>query len=160
MNYNIQLNPDNSLNYDENGKLCVKSSSKSGNTLTVESDGLYAQSIPGKPGSAGVGYVDGYRSENGIVSGIESPENTQSTPRRVVAPSIVHRIFTCENIDGSDISIRTVDKIYPGDMYRVEDTVNSVWNYYTILSVNNTGTGVSTHSGIVASIPIGNTDVN
>jgi hypothetical protein len=45
-------------------------------------------------------------------------------------------------------------------MYRVEDTVNSVWNYYMILSVNNSGTGVSTHSGIVASIPIGNTDVN
>lgn len=158
-NVTIGLDTDESLAYTDN-KLCVNKASKSGNTLTIESDGLYAQAKPGEPGSTGTGYPDGYRSANGISSGIATPESSQAVSRRIVAPNIVHRIFTCNNVDGSDIALRTVDRMYPGDMYRVKDTVNMNWNYYLILSVNGSGTAVATHTGEVAVIPLTEEDVN
>lgn len=159
MDVNIQLDLNNSLGYTDN-KLEVKRSSKTENTLTMEPDGLYAQAIPGKPGSTGIGYPDGYRSGNGIMSGVAMPDDHKSMHRRIVAPSIVHRIFTCTHIDGSDISLRAVDKMYPGDMYRVKDTTHGNWNYYLILKTNDTGTGVTSHSGEVAIIPITEENVN
>ena len=158
-NVTINLKINESLTH-VNDKLCVNKSSKSGNTLTIEPDGLYAEAIPGLPGSTGTGYLDGYRSENGIVSGIEAPESSQTVPQRRVAPNIVHRIFTCNNADGSDITLRTVDRMYPGDMYRVKDTINMNWNYYLILSVNSDGTAVATHTSAVAIIPLTEEDVN
>lgn len=156
----IKLNLNNSLEYDSNGKLRVKRSAKTGNTLTIESDGLYAPAIPGKPGSSGTGYPDGYRSANGVMSGVTSPYNTATTSKRIVGPSIMHRIFTCGNTDGSDISLRDVDYLYPGDMYRVKDVTHGNWNYYIILSVNNDGKTVRTHTGEVAIIPLTKEDVN
>lgn len=156
----IKLNLNNSLEYDSNGKLRVKRSAKTGNTLTIESDGLYAPAIPGKPGSSGTGYPDGYRSANGVMSGVTSPYNTATASKRIVGPSIMHRIFTCNNTDGSDISLRSVDYLYPGDMYRVKDTIQGNWNYYIILSVANDGKTVRTHTGVVAAIPITKEDVN
>lgn len=156
----IKLNLNNSLEYDSNGKLRVKRSAKTGNTLTIEPDGLYAPAIPGKPGSSGTGYPDGYRSANGVMSGVTSPYNTASTSKRIVGPSIMHRIFTCGNTDGSDISLRDVDYLYPGDMYRVKDVTHGNWNYYIILSVANDGKTVRTHTGEVAIIPLTKEDVN
>ena len=156
----IKLNLNNSLEYDSNGKLRVKRSLKTGNTLTIESDGLYAPAIPGKPGSSGTGYPDGYRSANGVMSGVTSPYNTATTSKRIVGPSIMHRIFTCGNTDGSDISLRDVDYLYPGDMYRVKDVTHGNWNYYIILSVANDGKTVRTHTGEVAIIPLTKEDVN
>lgn len=156
----IQLSTDDSLKFDTSDKLGVKISPKSGNTLTVESDGLYAHAIPGQPGSTGTGYPDGYRSANGIMSGVTDPYDTTTATFRMVGPSIMHRIFTCTDVDGASIALRTVDKMYPGDMYRVHDDANAVWNYYIITRVNSTGTAVAAHSGIVASIPDSATDVN
>lgn len=156
----IKLNLNNSLEYDSNGKLRVKRSAKTGNTLTIEPDGLYASAIPGKPGSSGTGYPDGYRSANGVMSGVTSPYNTATASKRIVGPSIMHRIFTCNNTDGSDISLRDVDYMYPGDMYRVKDITNGNWNYYIILSVNDDGKTVKTHTDEVAVIPITKEDVN
>ena len=159
-NVTINLDINESLTY-VNDELCVNKSSKSGNTLTIESDGLYAEAIPGSPGSTGTGYLDGYRSENGIVSGIETPESSQTTPQRIVAPNTVHRIFTCNSVDGSDITLRTVDRMYPGDMYRVkDDIITMTWNYFLILSVNSDGTAVATHTNVIAMIPLTEEDVN
>lgn len=160
MNVKIQLNLNNSLEYNSTNKLRVKRSLKAGNTLTIESDGLYAQAIPGNPGSTGTGYPDGYRSANGVLSGVAMPEDLSSVPHRIVGPNIVHRIFTCSHIDGSDIALRTVDRMYPGDMYRVKDTVHGNWNYYLILTTDATGTKVQKHTGEVAVIPITANSVN
>jgi hypothetical protein len=159
-NININLNLNDSLEYDGNNKLCVKKSHKSGNTLTIESDGLYAQAIPGNPGSTGTGYPDGYRSENGILSGVATPESSEPVSRRIVAPNIVHRIFTCNNTDGSDIVLRSIDRLYPGDMYRVKDNEHGNWNYYLILTINATGTAVASHTGEIAIIPVTAEDIN
>ena len=156
----IKLNLNNSLEYDSNRKLRVKRSTKSGNTLTIEPDGLYAPAIPGKPGSTGTGYPNGYRSANGVMSGVTSPYNTATVSKRIVGPSTTHRIFTCNNTDGSDISLRNVDYMYPGDMYRVKDITHGNWNYYIILSVNDTGKTVRTHTDEVAVIPVTKEDVN
>ena len=73
----MTLNLDNSLEYADGGSgpLRVKKSLKSGNTLSFESDGLYAEAIPGQPGSTGTGYPDNYRSSNGVVSGVATPES-------------------------------------------------------------------------------------
>lgn len=158
MNINLDIN--NALKYNQNNQLTVNISSKSGNTLTLENDGLYAHAIPGSPGSSGTGFPDNYVSSNGIKSGISGPFSSSPVTHRVVAPSIIHRIFTCSNIDGSDISLRSVDVMLPGDMYRVKDTAHGNWNYYIILSVNSTGTAVASHTGAVAVISLTATDVN
>ena len=94
---------DNSLEYADEGSgpLRVKKSLKSGNALSFESDGLYAEAIPGKPGSTGTGYPDNYRSANGVISGVATPESMNSVPKRIVGPNIIHRIFTASNPDGS-----------------------------------------------------------
>lgn len=156
----IKINMDDSLKYDSNEKLSVNVSQKNGNTLTIESDGLYAEAIPGNPGSVGTGFPDNYRSDNGIVSGITSPESMNQVSKRIVAPSIIHRIFTSLSPDGSDIQLRSVDVVYPGDMYRVKDTANSTWNYYVITKVASDCRTVTSNSGIVASIPLSANDVN
>lgn len=159
-NITFQLDLSHALKYDENNKLSVNVSPRSGNTLTIENDGLYAQANPGQPGSSGTGYPDGYRSDNGLISGIDSPYSYAPVARRIVASSIIHRIYTCSNTDGSDIQIRSVDRMYCGDMYRVKDTTHNNWNYYIILSVNSAGTAVASHSGVVATIPISANNVN
>ena len=157
----ITLNLAPSLEMDSNGKLKVKVSQKANNNLTVEPDGLYAEAIPGQPGSSGTGFPDKYRSyQAGITSGVTGPDDTTSYPRRIVAPSITHRIFTCNNNDGSDVPVRSMDYIYPGDMYRVLDTENGVWKYYVIVSVSADGKTVSGHSNVVASIPVSEVNIN
>lgn len=157
----ITLNINDSLEMDSSGKLKVKISPKANNHLTVEADGLYAEAIPGQPGSTGTGFPDEYRSfEAGITSGITGPDNTTPYSRRIVAPSITHRIFTCNNADGSDVTPRSMDYIYPGDMYRVLDTENSVWKYYVIVTVSSDGKTVTGHSNIVAEIPVSEVNIN
>lgn len=156
----IKLNLNGSLGYDNNNKLQVQTSSETGNTLNIEPDGLYAQAIPGESGSSGTGFASGYRSANGVMSGVDSPYDMTVVPKRIVAPAITHRIFTCNNTDGSDISLRSVDYMFPGDMYRIKNSQNNTWDYYVIISVNNNGKGVYTHSGVVASIPLSREDVN
>lgn len=157
----ITLNLAPSLEMDSSGKLKVKVSSKANNNLTVEPDGLYAEAIPGQPGSTGTGFPDDYRSfEAGITSGITGPDDTTAYSRRIVAPSITHRIFTCNNDDGSDVAPRSMDYMYPGDMYRVFDTENNVWKYYVIVSVSSDGKTVTGHSNVVASIPASEVNIN
>lgn len=161
MSIGIKVNTDDSLGFDANGKLKVKVSPKTGNTLTVESDGLYSQAIPGQPGSSGgTGFSSGYRSANGIKTGEATPYSTESVPLRIVAPAIVQRVFTATDRDGLDINIRNIDRVYPGDFYRVFDDVHGNWDYYIILSVNTSGNAVRTHSEIVASISVLEEDVN
>lgn len=157
---NIKVNTGSSLETDSNDKLRVKRSLKSGNTLVFESDGLYAQAIPGQPGSTGTGYPDGYRSANGIVSGIAGPEDMTSVSKRIVGPSIIHRVFTALSPDGSDIQLRDVDVIYPGDLYRVKDTTHGNWNYYLITKVASNHKTVAAHTGEIAIIPLTKEDVN
>lgn len=160
---NIQINHTDALETDSDGKLGIKVSNKTGNTLQIRNNGLYAEAIPGQPGIIGSGFPDGYRSnEVGIISGVESPYSSTVVPHRIVAPSIVHRVFTCQSADGSDISaefgFRTVDRLYPGDLYRVHDNSNNAWNYYIITKTD--GSNVTGHSGIVATIPDSYLNVN
>ena len=158
----MTLNLDNSLEYADGGSgpLRVKKSLKSGNTLSFESDGLYAEAIPGQPGSTGTGYPDGYRSSNGVISGVATPESMSSVPKRIVGPSIMHRVFTASSPDGSDIQLRTIDRVYPGDLYRVKDTTHGNWNYYIITKVASDNRVVTGHTGEVAIIPLTKEDVN
>ena len=155
----IEVNTDDSLSFN-NGKMQVKPSPKTGNTLTIESDGLYAEAIPGEPGSSGTGFPSSYRSANGITTGQTDPYTTSPAPLRVVGPSTVHRVYTATNFDGTGLILRSVDRVYPGDFFRVRDDGNSCWNYYIILSVNTTGTLVRTCSDVVASIPFTEEDIN
>lgn len=140
------------------GNISVKVSSEEGNTLTIENDGLYAEALPGDPGTTGVGYPDLYHSANGIKTGQTTPYSYDFMTRRIVAPAIVHRIFYASDSDASDIgaNIRPFDRIYPGDMYAVFNDSGELWSYdyYVILSVNAAGNRVASHSGIVANIPI------
>lgn len=144
VNYNL------SIERNSNYELRVRRSLKDGEatSLVVKPDGLYAEQ---KSGTGSGGYPDNYRSDNGIQVGITSTTSSTTYPRRVVAPDIVHRIFTCTQSDGSDISIRPCDIILPGDMFRVLDTENNVYNYYVILKTN--GTSVTMASTVVATVP-------
>lgn len=160
MGKTIKLNIARSLEFTGTGAVKIKVSNKAGNTLTVEPDGLYAQAIPGQPGSAGTGFTDGYRSANGIISGVTNPDDMTTATKRIVGPSIMHRVFTCLNDDASDIDPRSVDKVYPGDLYRVRDDVHGKWDYYVITKVASNGINVTGHSAKVAEIPFTAEDVN
>lgn len=144
----ISIKHDKSLEINSHGELRVRRSLKTGTSLEARPDGLYAQQ---KQGSGSNGFPDNYRSLNGIESGITSPSNSNPYSKRIVGPGTMHRIFTCEYDDGHDIVIRECDLILPGDMYRVLDSTNNVYNYYLILKTN--GTQVVEHSSIVASVP-------
>lgn len=156
----ITVNTNNSMETDSNSKLRVKRSLKTGNTLTFESDGLYAEAIPGQPGSTGTGYPDNYRSANGIMSGVATPESMNVVSKRIVGPSIMHRVFTAFSPDGSDIQLRTIDRVYPGDLYRVKDTTHGNWNYYIITKVASDNRVITGHTGEIAIIPLTEEDVN
>jgi hypothetical protein len=157
---NVTLNIDDTLKFDNDNSVCVNISQRAGNTLTIENDGLYSQAIPGEPGSTGTGFPDGYRStETGVKSGEASPESTTSTPRRLVAPKILHRIYTSNDIDGSDlIDKRSVDILYPGDFYRVHDDSNALWKYFIIVKTD--GSNVITPSSLIAEIPDSYENIN
>lgn len=148
----ICINHDRSLQIHETNGLRVRRSLKDGCSLQQLDDGLYAKQ---ESGSGTAGYPDNYRSANGIKSGIAMPhkDTDPSNPysKRIVSPLITHRVFTCEANDGNDIHVRSCDYVLPGDMYRVLDTTNNVYNYYVILKTN--GTTVTAHSGVVATIP-------
>lgn len=134
----ISLNHNESLEISGEG-LRVRRSLKPGTSLEQKEDGLYAKQ---EPASGSGGYPDKYRSsQGGIVSGIDYPykdELTNDYNKRLVAPMITHRIFTCESEDGHDISLRECDRIFPGDIYRVLDTTNDVYKYYLVLKTDGT----------------------
>jgi hypothetical protein len=155
----IALNHDSSLIVDEStNQLGIRESHKQGSSLEIRNNGLFAEQ---RSGSGSDGFPDGYRSENGIESGIDMPDSVNtSKSRRLVGPTIIHRIFTCTDVDGTYIHIRyndepdeetNFDLILPGDMYRVFDSSNDVYNYYVILKTD--GAHVITHSPVVASVP-------
>lgn len=148
----ITLNLDNTLKFNDDNSVGVKISQRSENTLVVEADGLYAQAIPGEPGSTGTGFPDGYRAtQTGLKSGEAFPDSTDPVPRRLVAPKIIHRIYTSNTADGSELTDkRSVDILYPGDMFRVHNTENEEWEYYVITQTD--GNNVIGVSEMVASI--------
>lgn len=148
MGVKIKVKHNKSIELNSNKEFRVRRSLQAGTSLELKADGLYAEQ---KSGSGSGGYPDGYRSDNGIESGITSPSNYNPTSKRIVSPAITHRIFTCESDDGHDISIRACDLILPGDMYRVLDSENNVYKYYLILKTD--GTSVVSHSGVVAAVP-------
>lgn len=153
MSYTLKINYDDNVITHENNALKVKLATGSSQHAEVRSDGLYAESLPGATGER---YPDEYRSANGLTIGITSPDDATPVSRRAVAPSIVHRIFTCNLEDGSDIDLRGgLDILYPGDMYRVH--TGSEYYYYLIIQTN--GSSVTRHI-LVAQIPDNRTDVN
>lgn len=156
----VSLNLDNTMKFNENNSTGVKISQRSGNTLTVEEDGLYSQAIPGEPGSTGTGFPDGYRAtQTGLKSGEAFPDSSDPVPRRLVAPKIIHRIYTSNTLDGSDITDkRSVDILYPGDFYRVHDDEHELWKYFIITQTD--GSVVVAASDLVAEIPDSYTNVN
>lgn len=134
----ISLNTNYSLETAYNA-LRVRRSLANLNSLETHSDGLYAKQ---QAATGSGGYPDKYRSsQGGIVSGVDYPykdELTNDYNKRLVAPMITHRVFTCEYEDGHDISLRECDRIFPGDMYRVLDTANGVYKYYLVLKTDGT----------------------
>lgn len=156
----ITLNLDNTLKFNDDNSVGLKISQRSENTLVVEADGLYAQAIPGEPGSTGTGFPDGYRAtQTGLKSGEAFPDSTDPVPRRLVAQKIIHRIYTSNTADGSELTDkRSVDIIYPGDMFRVHNTENEAWEYYVITQTD--GNNVIGVSDMVASIPDEYNNVN
>lgn len=148
----ITLNLDNTLKFNDDNSVGLKISQRSENTLVVETDGLYAQAIPGEPGSTGTGFPDGYRAtQTGLKSGEAFPDSTDPVPRRLVAPKIIHRIYTSNTTDGSElVDKRSVDILYPGDMFRVHDTEHEAWKYYVITQTD--GNNVIGASNMVAII--------
>lgn len=144
----ISLDYSTALKVNEQGELSVRQSLKAGTSLEVRENGLYAEA---DEATVQNGYPDGYRSNNGIETGITFPHDPNPTSKRIVAPSTTHRIFTCLSNDGSDIAVRSCDVLCPGDMYRVLDIMNSVFKYYIILKTD--GSVVTAHSGVVARVP-------
>lgn len=151
----LRIDYDENVITHDNNALKVKLKTGASQHASVHLDGLYAESKTIGTGSV---YPDGYRSPNGLTVGITSPDDGSPCSRRVVAPSITHRIFTCTQADGSDINLRGgLDIIYPGDMYRV--IVGPDYHYYLIIQTN--GSTVLTHTpNPVAVIPITATDIN
>lgn len=143
-----------------NDRLRVNISGKSGNTLERRPDGLYAEALPGKDGSSGTGYHDGYQSNNILISGVTSYDNLTPSAGRIAAHPITHRIFTATDQNGSTlINFRNgIDTIYPGDMFRYHDDVHKCWVYKIILRTN--GSSVTEKSGIVAVIPDSYSNIN
>ena len=148
------------MGFNEDGSLQVQISQRSGNTLTVEDDGLYAQAVPGQPGSTGTGYPDGYRSvQVGVKTGDTFPDSTDSAPRRIVGPKILHRVYTATDTTGVTLTdLRSVDILYPGDLYRVRNDLTECWDYYVITKTD--GRTVVSHSSDIANIPFNNSDIN
>jgi hypothetical protein len=151
----LRINYDKNVITHDNNALKVKLKTDASQHASVHLDGLYVESKTTGTGSV---YPDGYRSPNGLAVGITSPDDGSPCSRRVVAPSITHRIFTCTQADGSDINLRGgLDIIYPGDMYRV--IVDSDYHYYLIIQTN--GSTILTRTpNPVAVIPITATDTN
>jgi len=151
----LRVNYDENVITHDNNALKVKLKTGASQHASVHLDGLYVESKTTGTGSV---YPDGYRSPNGLAVGITSPDDGSPCSKRVVAPSITHRIFTCTQADGSDINLRGgLDIIYPGDMYRV--IVGPDYHYYLIIQTN--GSTVLTRTpNPVAVIPITKTDTN
>lgn len=151
----LRINYDGNVITHDNNALKVKLKTDASQHASVHLDGLYVESKTTGTGSV---YPDGYRSSNGLAVGITSPDDGSPCSRRVVAPSITHRIFTCTQADGSDINLRGgLDIMYPGDMYRV--IVGPDYHYYLIIQTN--GSTILTRTpNPVAVIPITATDTN
>lgn len=153
----ISLLYDSSLKINESNQLSVNISNNLGNTLEVLEDGLFANCTPTGTGDYS-GYQNG-RSDNGIYVGTLSPFSSTTYNHRVNAPCITHRIFTCEETDGSDIDLRsgsnTGDYVLPGDFYRVLNGAN--YDYYLIINTAGGGDGTGgshvTESTLVCSVP-------
>lgn len=92
-------------------------SSKEGNTLVFNEDGLYADSSNGSDGSGGTGYIT-TGDYNGVRIGYAYPYGNKEADRRVVLKSIVHRVYTAD--DNDIYSLKgfrpEIDYVLPGDM--------------------------------------------
>lgn len=158
----ISLNHNMSTEISDTRNFRVRRSLMSGTTLEQRADGLYA---PKQNGSSSNGYPDFYVSDNHLRTGVmyaTDRDSTHALTGRIVAPITVHRVFTCTQSDGSDIDLRQVtdggvthniDMILPGDMFRVLDTSNNVYNYYLILTTNGNTVSSCTPSP-VATVPV------
>lgn len=160
----ILLNHNDSLT-TSGDSLSVRRSTEAPSSLEIHQDGLYARQ---QSGSGSGGYPDNYRSEH-IRSGVMYATDTDLTHTlsgRLVASPLVHRIFTCQQMDGSDISsylrqvtdggtTHNLDMVLPGDMYRYldnSDPSNPVYKYYLILQTNGSSIASSTYPTPVATI--------
>lgn len=158
----LKLDYNKSMEVSSKEKFRVKVSQKSGTSLERRQNGLYANAPKGDPGSSGNGYPDGYQSANVLLCGyedwIQSGESLVVHPGRISAHHCVHRIFNAADEQGNGIPLRTMDTLYPGDMYRYRDETHGGWLYRIILKT--TGREITSYSKIVAAIPDSYTEVN
>lgn len=117
----------------ETHQLSVKISEYQGNTLTIKSNGLYAQASKGVDGSVGEGYTK--QQQEGTRVGYAGPFELTSdnlVDGRACVTNIAHRVFTTNNKDGSSLDgFRSeVDYVLVGDLYRVPN--GEQYDYYLV----------------------------
>jgi len=113
----LRLKNDLGVNPETNA-LAFKKSDLSGNTLTFKPNGLYAEAIDGEDGSDGSGYI-GPSETPGMRVGYKTPYGNILSPRTVLMTNVIHRVYTSNNGNGTDLQNyrRDIDYILPGDFF-------------------------------------------
>ena len=141
--------------FEEDGKtkhrLNIKISTDENNTITIEEDGLYSEGDPASVGKQ----LDTPQIHGGVRVGYRSQwdSNQEGKNRtRVSCNGIVHRTWTADDINGTNLrgknpddtfrgingaplDEQNLDIILPGDFLRVPVADNR-FNYYIITKVN------------------------
>lgn len=144
-NVKLTLNLDKDLKINSDGKLVVKISSTSGNTLEVKSDGLYAKSVKGVDGSTGKGYEGRKILEYMMLGYGDCFYPLKSDPRKIICTSVVHRIFDATISKDGAVTLndfREVDTVFVGDFFRVPKK-DGGFTYYIITKTTETRTNNS-----------------
>lgn len=131
----LKLNLASDMDVDTDTNAVVfKRSSKDGNTLVFNEDGLYAEATKGADGSGGTGYTQ-EGDYPGVRIGYETPYGMTKSDKRVLLANVVHRVYTASDDDIYTLNgfRPEIDYVLPGDMVIFKNRI------YLITSVTTTG---------------------
>lgn len=131
----LKLNLASDMDVDTDTNAVVfKRSSKDGNTLVFNEDGLYAEATKGADGSGGTGYTQ-EGDYAGVRIGYETPYGMTKSDKRVLLANIVHRVYTASDDDIYTLNgfRPEIDYVLPGDMVIFKNRI------YLITEVTATG---------------------
>lgn len=130
----IKLDLDNDICVNDANEVTLKKSNKEGNTLEFRANGLYVDGSKGADGKPG---GSGYPMQNNqlVRIGYKGIYGADEVPQRTVMTNIVHRTYTSNNANGTDLQNfrNEVDWVLPGDIFMYEG------NPYLVTSVSSTG---------------------